>query len=256
MSHRVAVDGGVGVDDGALLDGPGLGQLGEAAPGQRGGGLEGGAPRHQLIGVGHVDRPTEQVGHDLAVGPAARPAAHQQHPAVGFGKVVGAGEQVAHHPLDRSPGDLLAGHVGPQPGEHAGGVGSVGGAFAVEVGHQHQPAGSGRRGEGQVVDISLQQTGVYTIATDFSRTLVDGAQPKTFDRTAPDNPLFNTYPTRDGQWLLLVHMTPDPYWPKLCAALGRDAMARDPAYLTMAARRARGAELSSFIEAEFLKQDL
>jgi len=38
-------------------------------------------------------------------------------------------------------------------------------------------------GEGQVVEISLQQTGLYTIATDVSRTLMDGKAPKRFDRT-------------------------------------------------------------------------
>ncbi|MGE0601221.1 MAG: CaiB/BaiF CoA transferase family protein [Dehalococcoidia bacterium] len=111
-------------------------------------------------------------------------------------------------------------------------------------------------GEGQVVDISLQQTGAYTIATDLARTLIDGSQPKIHDRTAPDNPLFNTYPTADGNWILLVHMTPDPYWPKLCAALGCPEKAQDAAYATMAARRARGVELASFIENAFLQHDL
>ena len=111
-------------------------------------------------------------------------------------------------------------------------------------------------GEGQVVDVSLQQTGVYTIATDLARTLVDGSHPKTHDRAAPENPLFNTYPTRDGHWILLVHMTPDPYWPKLCRALGCQEMAEDPGYATMAARRSRGAELAAFIEHAFLQDDL
>jgi len=111
-------------------------------------------------------------------------------------------------------------------------------------------------GEGQVVEVSLQQTGAYTIATDLSRALLDGAQPKVMDRTAPDNPLFNTYPTRNGQWLLLVHMTPDPYWPKLCAALGLDALADDASCATMAGRRAQGRELAAVIERAFLQDDL
>lgn len=110
--------------------------------------------------------------------------------------------------------------------------------------------------EGQVVEISLQQTGAYTISTDLARTLVDGVQPKVMDRTAPDNPLFNTYPTRDGAWILLVHMTPDPYWPKLCAALGLTSLANDPACATMAARRSRGPELARIIEQAFLGDDL
>ncbi|MEO8541541.1 MAG: CoA transferase [bacterium] len=111
-------------------------------------------------------------------------------------------------------------------------------------------------GEGQVVEISLQQTGAYTIATDLARTLLDGAQPKVMDRTAPDNPLFNTYPTRDGKWILLVHMTPDPYWPKLCAALGLSTLANDASCATMAGRRAQGAELAAVIERAFLEDDL
>ena len=111
-------------------------------------------------------------------------------------------------------------------------------------------------GEGQVVEISLQQTGAYTIATDLSRTLVDGAQPKVMDRRAPDNPLFNTYQTRDGHWILLVHMTPDPYWPKLCAALGLTTLANDASCATMAGRRAQGAELAAVIERAFMQDDL
>jgi len=111
-------------------------------------------------------------------------------------------------------------------------------------------------GEGQVVDISLQQTGLYTIATDVSRTLLDGTQPKRFNRKAPDNPLFNTYPTRDGKWIMLVHMTPDPYWPRLCRALGREEWSADPGYSTMAARRAKGAEIAAYIEEKMLEADL
>ncbi len=150
----------------------------------------------------------------------------------------------------------LVGHPGAPPvlsriaqGDHTTGVNTLAATLAALRLRD-------MTGEGQVVDISLQHTGVYTIATDISRTLVDGSQPKTHDRTAPDNPLFNTYPTRDGHWILLVHMTPDPYWPRLCRALHCEEMAEDPAFATIAARRARGAELSAFIEGRFLAEDL
>ena len=113
-----------------------------------------------------------------------------------------------------------------------------------------------RTGEGQVVEVTLQQTGVYTIATDLSRTLVDGKQPSPLDRETPNNPMFNTYPTSDGHWVMLVHMTPDPYWPRLCAAMGRDDLAADERYDSMRKRMTHGPELSRVIEAEFLKHDL
>jgi crotonobetainyl-CoA:carnitine CoA-transferase CaiB-like acyl-CoA transferase len=113
-----------------------------------------------------------------------------------------------------------------------------------------------RTGEGQVVEITLQQTGVYTIATDIARTLIDGRQPSRLDREAPANPLFNTYPTSDGHWVMLVHMTPDPYWPRLCAALGRDDLAADGRYRTMKQRMEHGPALGALIQAEFEKHDL
>ncbi len=113
-----------------------------------------------------------------------------------------------------------------------------------------------RTGRGTVVEVSLQQTGVYTIASDVARTLIDGQQPSRFDRTAPANPLFNTYPTADGRWIMLVHMTPDPYWPKLCAALDRPEWAADPRYATMKRRQEHGRELAAMIEAEFRRRTL
>lgn len=113
-----------------------------------------------------------------------------------------------------------------------------------------------RTGRGTLVDISLQQTGVYTIASDVARTLVDGRQPSRYDRTAPANPLFNTYPTADGQWIMLVHMTPDPYWPRFCAALDHPEWASDPRYATMRGRQEHGTELVARIEAAFRSRTL
>ncbi|GAB4326982.1 MAG: CaiB/BaiF CoA-transferase family protein [Dehalococcoidia bacterium] len=106
-------------------------------------------------------------------------------------------------------------------------------------------------GKGQVVDVSLQQTGVYTIATDVARTLVTGKQPPRFDRTRPENPLFNTYETADSDWIMLVHMTPDPYWPKLCAAIDEPELAEDRRYATMDGRRQHGELLFQRIQARF-----
>ena len=111
-------------------------------------------------------------------------------------------------------------------------------------------------GEGQVVEVTLQQTGAYTIATDISRTLVDGKQPSRLDREAPANPLFNTYQTADGNWVLLVHMTPDPYWPRLCAAIDEPSWATDERYSSMRKRIEHGAALAAGIQARFAEHDL
>jgi crotonobetainyl-CoA:carnitine CoA-transferase CaiB-like acyl-CoA transferase len=111
-------------------------------------------------------------------------------------------------------------------------------------------------GQGQAVEVSLQMTGAYTIATDLSRTLLEPVHPPRSDRENPSNPLFNTYETADGRWMMLVHMTPDPYWPKLCRALGEPEWAEDPRFTTMSGRRKHGKELYGEIQARFLREPL
>ncbi len=134
-------------------------------------------------------------------------------------------------------------------GDHTTGINALAAIFAaLRVRDQ--------TGEGQSVDVTLQQTGVYTIATDISRALFDGKQPARMDRTAPPNPLFNTYQTSDGEWFLLVHMTPDPYWPKLCGAIEREDWADDETYSTMRGRIPHGAELAAGIQAAFAEHSM
>jgi crotonobetainyl-CoA:carnitine CoA-transferase CaiB-like acyl-CoA transferase len=111
-------------------------------------------------------------------------------------------------------------------------------------------------GAAQVVDVSLQNTGVFTIATDIALALVAPAQPARMDREAPTNPLFNSYRTRDGRWIMLVHMTPDRYWPRLCEMLGEDGWAADPHYASLAGRAEHGAEIAAGITAHFARHDL
>jgi crotonobetainyl-CoA:carnitine CoA-transferase CaiB-like acyl-CoA transferase len=149
----------------------------------------------------------------------------------------------------------LVGHPGAEPvlsriaqGDHTAAMNALAAVFAALRMRD-------LTGKGQAVDISLQQTGVYTVATDVARTLMDGKQPKKLDRRAPNNPLFNTYETADGEWVLLVHMTPDPYWPKVCAAIDRSDLVRDE-YATLRQRMEHGAALAAEIQSAIGARDL
>jgi crotonobetainyl-CoA:carnitine CoA-transferase CaiB-like acyl-CoA transferase len=61
---------------------------------------------------------------------------------------------------------------------------------------------------------------MWTLAGDLSAALITKAHPPRHDRTAPANPIWNSYPTRDGRFVLLVHPDPEPFWPRVCAASG------------------------------------
>ena len=110
--------------------------------------------------------------------------------------------------------------------------------------------------EGQYVEVTLQSTGMWTIATDVSAALVAKQQPHRHDRAEPPNPIWNSYQTRDGRWILLVMPHPDPYWAPFCLTIGEPAWADDPRYDSLLKRRERSRELTNGIAARFARHDL
>ena len=106
-----------------------------------------------------------------------------------------------------------------------------------------------RTGEGQRVEVTLQRTGAWTIGADVSAALITGNQPARINRVAPGNPLFNSYETSDGRWLMLVMPTSDRYWAPACRALGRAEWIDDPRYGSLEARAEQTADLTASIAA-------
>jgi crotonobetainyl-CoA:carnitine CoA-transferase CaiB-like acyl-CoA transferase len=111
-----------------------------------------------------------------------------------------------------------------------------------------------RTGEGQHVEVTLQATGIWTLAGDVQAALVSRENPSRHVRTQPANPIWNSYQAKDGLWVLLVMPMPDPYWPKFCAAIGKPEWAADPRYDSLAKRRAHSVDLTKQIDAIFATQ--
>ena len=110
-------------------------------------------------------------------------------------------------------------------------------------------------GEGQYVEVTLQGSGMWSIGTDFSAALVAGQAAPRHDREAPANPIWNSYQTRDGRWIVLVMLQPDRYWDQFCSAIGRPDLALDG---RGAAERfaEQGRELAETITDTFAEHDL
>ena len=111
-------------------------------------------------------------------------------------------------------------------------------------------------GEAQRVEVTLQLTGMWTIGTDLQNALQSAAQPAKVDRRSPWNALANSYPTRDGRWLLLMMPQAERYWPRLCEAIREPGWATDERYDSITKLLARGAELAEALEQRFLGEDL
>ena len=111
-------------------------------------------------------------------------------------------------------------------------------------------------GRGRYVEVSLLQTGLYSLGCDAALALVTREPVRRHDRKSTTNPLWNSYPVAEGRWIMLVMIDPTAYWPRLCAAIGRPDLESDPRFAEPFARAAHAAELIAELEAEFARRTL
>jgi len=114
-----------------------------------------------------------------------------------------------------------------------------------------------RTGEAQFVEVTLQASGMWTLAGDFAAALAARHQPPRISRKAPTHPLWNSYQCSDGRWLLLVNPVPFPKaWPAFCGVLGRPDLADDPRCTDLMALVTNSASLTAEIDPIFATHDL
>ncbi len=111
-------------------------------------------------------------------------------------------------------------------------------------------------GQGRFVDVSLLQTGLYILGNDVANALVAREQPPRHDRSAPLEPLWNSYPVAGGRWLLLVMIDSDRYWPRVCDAIDRPDLRDDRRFADARARTTHSAALVRELESAFARQTL
>lgn len=113
-----------------------------------------------------------------------------------------------------------------------------------------------KTGEGQYVEVTLQRTGIWALASDVTTTLYERVQPVKTSHKLPPNPIWNYYKTADGRWFTMVMPMATPYWPKFCAMLERPDWAEDEPYQTLLGLAEHGPALIPELEQLFASQDL
>ena len=137
----------------------------------------------------------------------------------------------------------------PGVGDHAAGLSLVCGILAAL---RMRDA----TGEGQEIDVSLLQIGLYIQGNDLAQSLVARQTPPAHDREAPRNPLWNLYPTKDERWLFLVMIDSIRYWPLLCGAIERPEWLHDARFKGPVERYRNGPELVALLDAIFRTRTL
>jgi crotonobetainyl-CoA:carnitine CoA-transferase CaiB-like acyl-CoA transferase len=116
-----------------------------------------------------------------------------------------------------------------------------------------------RTGRASVVDVSLLGTAVWMNATVLMSHANPGPNGPAFhhrNRLLPRNPLSNNYRTRDGRWIALVVIQPDPHWRSFCEHIGRADLVDDPRFIDFQARMDHAEELVTLLDGEFASRPL
>ncbi len=137
-------------------------------------------------------------------------------------------------------------------GDGIGGM-TIAGGIAAALFHRE------RTGEAKLVDVSLLSTAMWVLSPDIvaSKLLEPGSQQLPFaPRTTRFNPVVNNYKTKDGRWLMLVHLQPDRYWTDFCTRLGRADMIADPRFKDARVRFEHRAACITELDATFAQRTL
>jgi len=104
-----------------------------------------------------------------------------------------------------------------------------------------------KTGEGQEIEISLYHTAVWSLCVDIQAALA-GNVPVKHDRTKAQNPVWNSYCTKDDRWFWLAMLQSDPAWPDFCQAIERPELENDSRFNSLEARREHCEELIHIID--------
>jgi len=129
----------------------------------------------------------------------------------------------------------------PAQGDHTTGLALVGAILAALRLAE-------RTGEGQVVETSLYETAIWTQASDFAVTAVDGAPVRRRSRREQLAPAANRYPCGDGKWIVLNTLGATAF-DKLCEALRRSDWLTDDRFKDASSRYRNMAALVEEIDA-------
>ena len=97
---------------------------------------------------------------------------------------------------------------------------------------------------------------MWVLAIDMQAALSTGQENVRVSRRSVPNPIWNSYQTGDGRWIQLVMLVADIYWPKVCRAIDRTDLEKDPRFDSMPKRTENREELIALLDEVFAEKTL
>ncbi len=108
-----------------------------------------------------------------------------------------------------------------------------------------------KTGKGQLVDTSLMGSLIAMHGTNFAAPGILGKEFPRLIRSEAGNPIYNHYKCKDDKWIVIAHLQPDRYWPKVCKAIGLEGLENDSRFNSIEARHDYGKELVAILDEKF-----
>jgi CoA:oxalate CoA-transferase len=105
-----------------------------------------------------------------------------------------------------------------------------------------------KTGKGQVVDTSLMGSIIAMLGLVMSAPAILGQEFPRKARATAGNPMYNHYRCSDDKWIVLAHLQPEAYWPKLCKAMETAQLEKDPRFATFELRMKNAAALIKIMD--------
>jgi crotonobetainyl-CoA:carnitine CoA-transferase CaiB-like acyl-CoA transferase len=152
------------------------------------------------------------------------------------------------------PGAAWPARLRPAVGDNAGAL-AIAGAVGTALYRRAV------RGEPSLIDAALLATGLWQVQPDIVNAGLAGDGPGGEQPPAPSredfwNPLWQTYRTADGRFLVLMMLASDKHWPGLCARLGHPELAADPRFADAPARQRNSRACVTALDSIFSERSL
>jgi crotonobetainyl-CoA:carnitine CoA-transferase CaiB-like acyl-CoA transferase len=150
---------------------------------------------------------------------------------------------------------MACGENGSPPTQILPGFGDEAAAMACAWGVTAALYAREKTGKGQVVDTSLMGGVIASLGLIMSAPAILNQEFPREIRAEAGNPIYNHYRCQDDKWLVLAHLQPDRYWPKICKALGLEELENDPRFSSVEARSANSRELIALFDERFASKN-
>jgi crotonobetainyl-CoA:carnitine CoA-transferase CaiB-like acyl-CoA transferase len=149
---------------------------------------------------------------------------------------------------------MSCGEAGSPPTQILPGIGDEIGGLMAAWGVTAALYAREKTGKGQVVDTSLMGSMIGALGFIMAAPAILGAEFPRETRATAGNPLYNHYRCKDDRWMVIAHLDPDRYWPKLCRAMGLGDLEHDPRFCSIAARGENAGDLVAILDGKFAEK--